>query len=239
MKETIAFYLAIPFAALSLFLFEFNNQLFFSHLNFWTSIFGWDAICGSHAFFLCRFGGWLGVMLTAVWAVLATISSGLLFFSLHKLIHRSTIKDRNVPVQTEKMKRILTNQLPLSIAFGELYLLCLLYLVPMARDASVILVLALITGVLYFVFSKKMSDIPNAALGLARSIAFSVFAGFAIALVTYAYFYLDDLIFLLFIGYAEEYLSILIGAVFVSTCVFTFAYARSERVLNASATPRS
>jgi hypothetical protein len=250
MKHRLAFYLAILFAVLStLFLFVFNypfalhNQLFFLPVQFWISIFGSNAICGPFAVFACFFGGWLGVTLMNLWALFATISSGFFLLSLNQFIHsrHQIMIGQNNAIQrqprTEKAKQMLPSFV-LSLVTGACYLACLVFLFPQIDDAYGILGLEFLTALLYCVLSMELlkTSIQDTELGLARNIAFGVFAGLCFAIATYAYYYIEDLIstsppFILpfFYGYAARHLPILTGASFVIACVFAFDHARRER----------
>lgn len=252
MKHRLAFYLGILFAVLSaLFLsvnypFGFRRQLFFLPVNFWTGIFGGRAICGSFGFFgPCNFVGWLGITLTNLWALFATISSGFFLFGLNQYIHsrHQVMIGQNNAIQrqprTEKAKQMLPSFV-LSLVTGACYLACLVLLFPQIDDAYGILGLEFLTALLYCVLSMKLlkTSIQDTELGLARNIAFGVFAGFCFAIVTYAYYYIEDVIsplslpfpFLtIFYSYAVRYLPILTGVAFIIACVFTFDHSRRER----------
>jgi hypothetical protein len=76
------FYLSVPFAALSiLFFFRF----FMNYVNYgsrWTDIFGWNAVCGSQAYFSCPFAGWLGRIILRLWMVFLALCVGSLSFGI-------------------------------------------------------------------------------------------------------------------------------------------------------------
>ena len=219
--------------------FGFRYQLFFLPVNFWTGIFGFEGnmrfIWAFWPLYVCRMARHythkpMGAICdNFLWVFPLWFEP--IIHSRHQVMIGQNNAIRRQP-RTEKAKQMLPSSV-LSLVIGACYLACLVLLFPQIDDAYGILGLEFLTALLYCVLSMKLlkTSIQDTELGLARNIAFGVFAGFCFAITTYAYYYIEDVIsplslpfpFLtIFYDYAVRYLPILTGVAFIIACVFTF-----------------